>query len=119
MHELSLCQALLEQVETITLQHGAQRVVRILLRIGPLSGVEPELLRHAYPLVAAGTVAESAELVIEPTEIRVHCRRCGAETPATPRYLLCGECGAWETQLISGDELLLAHLELETADSAP
>ncbi len=119
MHELSLCQALIEQVEAIAREHRATRVTHILLRIGPLSGAEPELLRHAYPLVAAGSLAESAELVIEPTEIRVRCQRCGAETTAAPDRLLCGACGAWETQLISGAELLLAHLELEAPDSAP
>lgn len=119
MHELSLCQALIEQVEEIARAQGADRVERICLKVGPLSGVEPELLRHAYPLVAAGTLAEGAELVIEPTEVRVRCRRCEAETLATPQRLLCGACGAWETRLIGGDELLLASLELRVLDRGP
>ncbi|SDY27579.1 hydrogenase nickel incorporation protein HypA/HybF [Allochromatium warmingii] len=116
MHELSLCQALLEQVADIAREHGANRVERICLRIGPLAGVEPQLLQQAYPLVAIGTIAETAELVIEPAEIRVRCTRCGAETVATANRLLCGACGAFQTQLISGDELILAHLELTLAD---
>jgi hydrogenase nickel incorporation protein HypA/HybF len=112
MHELSICQALLDQVEQIARDHGATRVERILLRVGPLSGVEPALLLNAYPLAAAGTVAESAELVIEPAPVRVRCNDCGAETEAAPNRLLCGDCGGWKTRLISGDELLLANLEL-------
>lgn len=112
MHELSICQALLDQVEHIARDHGATRVERILLRVGPLSGVEPALLLNAYPLAAAGTVAESAELVIEPAPVRVRCNDCGAETEAAPNRLLCGLCGGWKTRLISGDELLLANLEL-------
>lgn len=119
MHELSLCQALLDQVEQIAREHGAIRVDRILLKVGPLSGVEGSLLRHAYPLVAIGTLAEHAELVIEPAEVRVHCTVCDAETDATPNRLLCGECGAFQTRLISGDELLLANLELTTPDPEP
>jgi hydrogenase nickel incorporation protein HypA/HybF len=71
MHELSICQSLIDQVEDIAREHGATGVERILLRIGPLSGIEPALLRNAYPLAAAGTVAESAELVIEPAPVRV------------------------------------------------
>ena len=116
MHELSVCQSLLDQVESIARAHGATRVERILLRVGPLSGVEPALLQNAYPLAAAGTLAEHAELVIEPAAVRVHCSECGAESDAAPNRLLCGSCGGWKTRLISGDELLLANLELSIPD---
>jgi len=112
MHELSICQALLDQVEAIAREHGATRVERVLLKVGPLSGVEPALLRNAYPLAAAGTVAEHSELVIEPTPVRVRCTDCGAESNTAPNRLLCDRCGGWKTRLISGDELLLANLEL-------
>jgi len=116
MHELSVCLSLLEQVERIAREHGADRVERILLRIGPLSGVEAPLLANAYPLAAAGTVAEQAALEIETAPVRVHCNECGAETDAAPNRLLCGSCGAWQTRLISGDEMLLANLELRIPD---
>jgi hydrogenase nickel incorporation protein HypA/HybF len=116
MHELSICQALLDQVERIAVEHGASAVERILLRVGPLAGVEGSLLLHAYPLAAAGTIAENAELVIETAPVRVSCNDCGAETDATPNRLLCGDCGSYKTRLVSGDELLLANLELTIPD---
>jgi hydrogenase nickel incorporation protein HypA/HybF len=119
MHELSICQALLDQVERIAQEHGASRVERILLKVGPLSGVEPALLQHAYPLAAAGTIAEDATLVIEPAPVRVRCNDCGAESDAAPNRLLCGVCGGWRTRLISGDEMLLANLELSIPDAQP
>jgi hydrogenase nickel incorporation protein HypA/HybF len=112
MHELSICQALLDQVEQIARDHDATRVERILLKVGPLAGVEPALLQHAWPLAAAGTIAESAELVIEASEIRVRCEACGVESAATANRLLCGVCGGFRTRLLSGDEMLLARLEM-------
>jgi hydrogenase nickel incorporation protein HypA/HybF len=112
MHELSICQSLLDQVEGIARTHGATRVERVLLRVGPLAGLEPALLQGAWPLAVARTVAEGAELVIEDAPIRVACRDCGAETEATPNRLLCGDCGGFHTRLVSGDELLLARLEM-------
>ncbi len=118
MHELSVCLSLLDQVERIAREQGADRVERILLRIGPLSGVEAPLLANAYPLAAAGTIAEHATLDIEPAAIRVRCNSCGAETDAEPNRLLCGECGDWHTRLISGDEMLLAKVELRVPDQA-
>lgn len=117
MHELSICQALLDQVERIAQEHGASRVERILLQVGPLSGVEPLLLQHAYPLAAAGTVAEHATLVIEPAPVRVRCSDCGSECDAAPNRLLCAACGGWRTRLISGDQMLLAKLELTIPDA--
>lgn len=112
MHELSVCQALIEQVENVARTNDAATVSRIVLRIGPLSGVEPQLLAQAFPLARAGTVAEHAELEIESLPIRVKCEQCGAETDASANRLLCGACGDWHTQLLSGDELLLASVEL-------
>jgi hydrogenase nickel incorporation protein HypA/HybF len=117
MHELSICQALLDQVEQIARDHGALRVERILLQVGPLAGVEPALLQHAYPLAAAGTVAESAELVIETIEVRVHCQDCDVESAAAVNRLLCGSCGGYRTRLVSGDQMLLARVEMALPDT--
>jgi len=113
-----VCQSLLDQVQRIAADHGADQVERILLRIGPLSGVDAQLLRNAYPLAAVGTIAEGAVLDIEPAPVRVHCLTCGAETEATPNRLLCGACGDWHTRLVSGDEMLLANLELRVPEDA-
>ncbi len=112
MHELSVCLALVRRVQAIARDQGASAVEQIVLRIGPLSGVEPPLLRHAYPLAAAGTLAQGAELVIESAPVRVRCTVCGAETEVTPNRLLCGSCGEFRTRLLGGDEMLLVRLEL-------
>ncbi|NIR59629.1 MAG: hydrogenase maturation nickel metallochaperone HypA [Gammaproteobacteria bacterium] len=117
MHELSVCQGLLEQVAGIASRHGARRATRITVRIGPLSGVVPELLEQAFPIARAGTFAAQAELVVETLPVRVRCRICGAETDAEPNRLLCGACGDHRTELISGDELILAQVELERPDA--
>lgn len=113
MHELSVCLSLLDQVEHIARERNAMSVAKIVLRIGPLSGVEPDLLRNAYPLAAAGTVAEDAELVIEDAEVIVRCTACGAESSVPPNRLLCGRCGDFRTRVSSGDEMILERLELE------
>ena len=115
MHELSVCQALVRQLDEVAEREGARRITRVLLRIGPLSGVVPELLAHAFPVAAAGTPAEDAEIEVESAPVRVHCSRCGEETEARPSRLVCGACGDYRTRLIAGDELLLASVELERA----
>jgi len=118
VHEFAVCQSLLTQVETLAQAHGARQVSRILLRIGPLSGIELPLLAQAFTVAQVGTVAANAMLEAESAPIRVHCRSCGADSDAAPNRLLCAACGDWRTDLISGDELLLASVELELTDEA-
>ena len=113
MHELAVCQALMGQLRGIAEREGAQRIVALELQIGPLSGVVPELLAQAFPIASAGSLAAGAELRIEQLPVRVSCRDCGAETQARPNRLLCAACGGYRTRLLSGDELLLASVELE------
>ncbi len=115
MHELAICQSLIDQVESIALERDAQRVTSIVIGMGPLSGVEAQLLKNAYPIASAGTVAADAELVIEYLAIKVKCSQCGSESDALPNKLICKQCGDWRTTLISGDEMMLMSVELEKA----
>jgi hydrogenase nickel incorporation protein HypA/HybF len=112
MHELSICQALIDQVEMIAQQRNAMQIDKILVQIGPLSGIESHLLAQAYPLASAGSIAQYAELVIEDLPIRIRCEECGMETSAQANKLICGACGNWRTQLLSGDEMLLKSVEM-------
>lgn len=113
MHELSVCLSLMQQLEALARERHAARITQVTLSVGPLSGVEPELLRNAYPLAAAGTVAEDAELLMEIADVVVSCSRCNAETTVVPNRLLCGSCGDFRTRVISGDELTLMRVELD------
>lgn len=113
MHELAICQSLMDQVEKIAVERDAKSVTSIVIGMGPLSGVESQLLKSAYPIASVGTVAEHAELIIEILPIRVKCNHCGCESDALPNKLICNNCGDWKTTLVSGDELLLMSLELE------
>lgn len=112
MHELSVCLSLLEEVKRVAAENNADGVARIVVTIGPLSGVEAPLLRNAFPLAVAGTLAEDADLEIETAEIIVRCTACSAETQAKVNRLLCGECGDYRTNLVSGDEMILKQVEL-------
>jgi hydrogenase nickel incorporation protein HypA/HybF len=104
----------MDQVESIAEERDAQSVTSITIGMGPLSGVEVQLLKNAYPIASAGTVAEDAELVIEHLPIKVRCTQCGSESDALPNKLTCKQCGDWRTTLISGDEMMLMSVELET-----
>ena len=116
MHELAICQALLDEVERVAREQHAERVCGVRVRCGALAGVEPELLHSAYEVARAGTLAEGAALTIEDSPVRVYCPRCGNESPASAQRLVCSVCGEWRTRVVAGDELLLMSVELIAAD---
>lgn len=113
MHELSVCQALLAQVETVAQQHQATEVKQIIIQVGALSGLEPELLQQAFSIAQTlSPMTQHSVLQIETLPIRVFCAACDTETTATVNRLICGNCGNWQTQLVSGHELLLKSIDL-------
>jgi hypothetical protein len=57
MHELSVCQALIGQVEKVARENDARRVVAITIAVGPLSGV---LLGRYCPAEGARELARMA-----------------------------------------------------------
>ena len=113
MHELSICQSMLNQVGQIAEQHGASSVASITLQVGPLSGVEPALLKQAFPFAAADTIATKAELIIHELPVLIQCNHCGAKHETVPNKLVCSQCGDHHTQLLTGDEMILASVELD------
>lgn len=114
MHEFSICQALVAQVEQIAISHGALKVQSVKLRVGPLSGVELPLLEHAYPFASAGTLAEGSILEIERAPLKVNCEACGLDSKVKPNLLTCRMCGSCMTRVVSGEELMLMSVELIT-----
>ena len=62
-----------------------------------------------------GTLADDADFVVRATPIVVHCSICGAETSARSNRLVCGQCGAHQTHVVSGEEMILQRVELETS----
>ncbi len=119
MHELSVCESLLTQVRATAEANHATAVGRITVRLGPLSGVEADLLSQAFTIARNGPLTNEAVLAIETQPVRVRCRDCGNENDAATNRLLCGACNSYRVDLISGDELLLAQVELRGVSAPP
>jgi hydrogenase nickel incorporation protein HypA/HybF len=113
MHELSICQSLIRQVQQVAADNNTQSVTLIRIRVGGLSGVEPPLLERAFEIARAGTVAAEAELEIEDGPVVVKCKDCGASSAAAINRLLCQYCGDWRVTVTEGEELLLLSVEIE------
>ncbi len=109
MHELGIAEGV---VQTVAERLPGERVVRVVLRIGRLACVEPGAIRFSFAACAEGTPLAGAALEIVDVPGRARCRSCGAEdVPVEPRLPLC-PCGSADLELLAGDELTIAAVEV-------
>jgi len=110
VHEYSLVRAMADQVEHHARAHNAASIRRIAVRIGALSGVEPELFASAFTLCREGILAGS-ELEIRRSDAAWACPRCSTAIRAGA-VLRCTACGV-PAKLVTGDEIVLEQIEME------
>ncbi len=119
MHELSICEGILE-VATAALEREPRplpRVAAITVRIGRLSSVVPDTLRHYFAILAPGTVLDGAALIVDEVPIRGRCAECAARFEIETLSFTCPLCGGGLVQLASGRELEVVCLD--TAEEVP
>ena len=114
MHELSIVEALIEQVRAELQRSGnCGPVKRLELAVGRLSGVHCEALQFAFELLAPGTAVSGAALSIRQPPAVSHCRQCGAETEIDEVVSGCPRCRSPEIVIDQGRDLMLESIEIE------
>jgi hydrogenase nickel incorporation protein HypA/HybF len=111
MHEYSIVQSLMDRVGAEARARRATAVHRVSIRIGELSGVEPELLATAYETFRGRTICERADLDMQIVAARWECPGCG-RTIGRGDMLTCTTCGL-PARLAQGDEIMLDRIEME------
>jgi hydrogenase nickel incorporation protein HypA/HybF len=115
MHELSIALSILEIAAEEAERHGGGRVTAIHLKLGPLSGVVKEALLSAYDLAREGSPLGEARLLVEDVPVVAHCPACAGERPVVSiQQLCCSVCGTPTPQVLTGQELEIVALELES-----
>lgn len=113
MHEVGIMETALEEVLTHARDNDATQVHRIVLRVGALSGVEPDALRLAFDAAVRDTPAACAELDVETVPARGFCPDCGLEFAVESDFIFtCPKCGRISGELVQGRELELARIEM-------
>jgi len=112
MHEYSLVQSLVARVEAEAAARGATAVHRVVVSVGELAGVDPELFQTAYDTFRAGTVCEGAAMELRRVAARWSCPGCGRDIPRG-EALACAGCGVPARLAPGGDAMTLETLELE------
>jgi hydrogenase nickel incorporation protein HypA/HybF len=110
VHELGLCEAIVEAVER---RAAGRQVTRVRVRVGALHRVVEPALDQAFSLAAAGTVAADAGVDLVVVPVKMTCLGCGHQAESTDPLALCPACGSPELELDGGEELVLESIELK------
>lgn len=114
MHELTIAQEILRIVETSIKPASVERVNRINLTIGALTGVQVDCLEFAVEAITRGTPMAGVNLGVERVEPLFKCKECAGEFEAENWFLCpCPNCGSFRCDLLKGDELSVASVDLE------
>ena len=113
MHELSLADSMIREIEEIIKKENAEKVFSITVEMGKFSGVEREPFEFAFPLVAEGTPVEGSKLIIEEVQGIVKCSDCQADTVLDVLFIKCGKCNSQNVRFIKGKDFLIKSLEIE------
>ena len=112
MHEISLCESLLDIIGDCAKRDGFTRVRRIVLEIGPFAGVEISALRFGFEAVSKRTLAEGAVLESHESQGQAWCFECSQTVPIQGRLDTCPLCGGGRLQPSQGMEMKIKELEV-------
>ncbi|MBV7296799.1 hydrogenase maturation nickel metallochaperone HypA [Enterovibrio paralichthyis] len=113
MHELSICESIVQTLASQAKVHEFSRVSVLRLEIGQFAGVELEALKFCFPVVAMGTLAEDARLEITTINGTGWCEQCQCSVNMEERFSPCPDCGVTGLPLSQGDEMRIANVEVE------
>ncbi len=112
MHELSIAQALVTQIETAANEAGSESVKSVKIIVGGLSGVDAEALRMAFPIAAEDSCVANARLDIDEDPAIIACKTCGVRSTPDFPLPICSACDSMDVTIEGGQSLLLESIEL-------
>ena len=107
MHEMSLVRSLLRHIDQVLTENRAATAKVVEIGIGPLSGVEPELVRSAFEQLTEPSNLKQTQLVITESFLVVECLECQSKSKLNDFVFRCEQCDSGRVQVVEGDEIRL------------
>jgi hydrogenase nickel incorporation protein HypA/HybF len=105
MHELALCESIIDMVLDAALLEHMARVTRVVVEIGAAASVDPDALAFCFPAAALGTQAAGAELVIQSVALQARCDTCRTDYAPETLHAPCPGCGGFGGRVTAGREM--------------
>jgi hydrogenase nickel incorporation protein HypA/HybF len=113
MHEMSLCEGIVQILQEQAETHQYRRVKTVCLELGQFSTVEISALEFCYEVVCRDTLAEGSKLEIIQLPGTAWCLQCGQTVTIAQRFDPCPLCHSYQVQCSGGDDMRIKELEVE------
>jgi hydrogenase nickel incorporation protein HypA/HybF len=113
MHELSICQSILNTIETELGSKDIENIREIHLKVGMHACIEPDILKNVFQFIKEDTAFHHSELFIEVVEVSAECKNCGNTFKVEKYIFVCPLCGEPASNISEGRELLISKIILE------
>ena len=113
MHEMSLCEGILQVLEDHAKTQSFTAVKTVWLEIGALSGVEIDAMRFSFDAVMRDSLADGAQLEIIEIPGQAWCLKCAETVQVKQRFDQCPKCSGYQLQVVAGDQMRIKELEVE------
>lgn len=111
MHEMGLMDAMLRMVKRICAEENLERVDKIVLEVGELSGIEVPYLYDGFNAVIYGTDWADTKLEVETVPGVLHCNDCDIDFPLKNQELFCPKCFGKNLSIKEGRDMVLKSIE--------
>jgi hydrogenase nickel incorporation protein HypA/HybF len=113
MHEQSIVESFLRLALESAQKADANRIIKISLVVGELSGVVDEAVNFSFRFLSRDTIAEGAVISFSHIPARFRCRKCNSMfTPLKMDYS-CPNCKDQQIEIVAGRELYIDSMEVD------
>jgi len=113
MHELSITQSMLDLVLEEAKKVKAERVEKINLVIGEMSGIVDQCVEFYFDFLSKDTIADGAILSFRKVPMQVHCGNCGETFIPKEFDWTCPKCQGSGSEIVAGKELYVESIEVK------
>ncbi len=112
MHEIGIMEQTLEIAIQNAKAQNANKIKKMSIDIGKMSGVVPEALKFAFDVVSKNTIAENADLIINDIPVVCYCDSCQQNFSPQEWFFECPNCLQFSNNIIQGKEMKLVSIEI-------
>ena len=114
MHEFSIALSIIEIAENEAKKANANSISELVLDIGTQSGIEISALETALEMAVLNTSLEKSKIQINTIQAEAKCRDCSEIFEIENIFDSCPKCGGYFHEIISGKEMKVKSLLIET-----
>jgi len=109
MHELRIAQEIINITQREMFARKLNKISKIGLKIGALSGIDPEALSFGFEASIVDSELAGARLEIEFIPVKGRCNSCQADFEIDDFVFICPKCGSSDITVSEGEELNITY----------